>query len=205
MTHGTRHLRFDCTACGHCCHDFRVPVTDADVRRLATAVAASETLDGILEWLAPQQVDMTGEPETFVILPEGRRLLVLRHHDGACALLRGKLCSVHPARPRSCQLYPWDVTLGRRGGVRRLQLLHEYPPCEATFDGYVAPQRLAEQKRWERSEIADYVRLVTAWNRAQERRRRLRKPLLTAHEYVARLREPRRAITAATTTKSSTV
>lgn len=145
---------------------------------------------------------MTGEPETFVVLPEGRRLLVLRHRDGACLLLHDRLCSVHSARPRSCQLYPWDVTLGRRGGVRRLQLLAEHAPCEATFDGRVSAQALAELKRWERSEITAYVRLVSAWNRVQARRKRLGKPLHGGEEYVARLLTADR-LTAIETTKTS--
>jgi Fe-S-cluster containining protein len=204
MTHGTRYLRFNCTACGQCCRDFRVPLTDSDVRRLVTALV-SETVTSWIEWLSPQQVDMTGEPETFVVLPEGRRLLALRHRDGACILLNEQLCSVHPARPRSCQLYPWDIDLGRRGGVKRLQLLHDHPPCEATFDGYVAPQWLAEQKRWERAEVTEYVRVVTAWNRAAERRRRLGKPLHGADVYLARLLTSTRGIKAATMTTPSAV
>lgn len=202
MTHGTRLLRFNCTACGQCCRDYRVPVTAADVRRLATALPDGETVANYLEWLSPLQVDMTGEPETFVHLPEGRRLLVLRHQDGACVLLRERHCSIHPARPRSCQLYPWDISLGRRGGVRRLVLLHEYSACEATLNGHVRPQQLAEQKRWERAEIADYVRVVSDWNRLQGRRQRLRKPLLSATDFLARVLGPT-PIKAALTTKTS--
>lgn len=148
----------------------------------------------VLDWLSPEEVDMIGEPETFVRLPVGRRLLVLRHRDGACALLREDSCSVYPSRPRSCQLYPWDITLGRRGGVKRLRLLVEYEPCEATYDGNVSPRVLAEQKRWERSEIAAYVRLVGAWNRLQARRERLGKPLLDAEAYLAKLVLPEAAL-----------
>lgn len=183
-----------------------MPVTDADVTRLTAALASSETITDWLEWLSPEQVDMTGEPETFVCLPEGRRLLVLRHQDGGCVLLDERLCKVHPARPRSCQLYPWDITLGRRGGVKRLALLHEYAPCEATFDGGVAPVVLAELKRWERAELAAYARLVSDWNRGQMRRKRLGKRLLGGDEFVQRLLVRRRAtVTAATTTSASSV
>ncbi len=187
MTHGTRQLRFNCTACGHCCRHFRVPVTDADVRRLTSDVSHGGLVEERLEWLSPQEVDMSGEPETFVELSVGRRLLVLRQVNAACVFLEGNTCSTYASRPRSCRLYPWDVDLGRRGGVRRLRLLHEYSACEATYDGFVQPQQLAEQKRIERRELAAYVRLVALWNRRQQRRMRLGKALLSAEHFLESL------------------
>lgn len=187
MTHGARNFRFNCTACGHCCRHFRVPVTDADVRRLIEHVSHGFRLAEHLEWISPDQVDMSGEPETFVDLPDGRRLLVLRHVDDACVFLRDHRCSAYAARPRSCRLYPWDVGLGRRGGVRRLRLLHEFAPCEATYDGVVLPQQLAEQKRLERRELTSYVQRVQEWNRRQQRRRRLGKVLLAGEHFLAAL------------------
>lgn len=36
-------IRFQCTACGHCCHEYPVPLTEVDVKRLqAVDRAASE-------------------------------------------------------------------------------------------------------------------------------------------------------------------
>ena len=187
MAHGSKLLRFQCTACGHCCRHFRVPVTGADVRRLSTRWTRGASLEHALEWLSPVDVDMTGEPETFVELPAGRRLLVLRQVNDACVFLQGTECSVYESRPRSCRLYPWDVSLGRRGGVRRLRLLQELAPCEATFDGRTRPQYLAEQKRWERRELEEYVRQVSDFNRTQRRRKMLGKPLLSGKDFLAHL------------------
>src|SRR5262249_35444606 len=73
------------TGCGACCKTLRVAVTHHDVARLAHATGRPAT--ELVEWLAPDEVDMTGEPETFVELGAGRRLLVLAQRDGACALL----------------------------------------------------------------------------------------------------------------------
>lgn len=186
MTHGTKHLRFRCTECGECCRGFRVPVTDLDVRRLAAARPGSD-LNDWLDWLSPEAVDMSGEPETFVELPHGRHLLVLRQADGACRWLEQRRCAVYDARPRSCRLFPWDVSLGRRGGVRRLTLLPGSEICEGARDGRTRPELLAEHKRWERAELAAYVRRVTAWNRLQARRKRLGKPLLGAARFLESL------------------
>lgn len=186
MTHGTKHLHFHCTGCGNCCREFRVPVTDSDVRRLAAALPNAELAD-LFDWLAPHDVDMSGEPETFVELPTGRHLLVLRQVGGACAHLAEQRCTVYDARPRSCRLFPWDVNLGRRGGVRRLALLPGAQVCESTMDGNLRPEHLAEHKRWERAELTAYVRRVTAWNRLQARRKRLGKPLLGAARFLESL------------------
>lgn len=186
MAHGTRLFGFNCTACGHCCRHFRVPVTDADVRRLNAGIQPRPFAEW-LEWMTPSEVDMTGEPETFVELPVGRRLLVLRHVENGCVFLQDNRCTPYASRPRSCRLYPWDVQLGRRGGVRRLKLIHQFEPCEATFDGSVRPAHLAEQKRLERRELAAYVAKVTEWNRVQRRRQRLGKPLLTAVAFLAQI------------------
>lgn len=206
MTHGTKHLRFHCTSCGNCCREFRVPVTDSDVRRMAAAMPSIEPADW-LDWLGPRDVDMSGEPETFVELPSGRRLLVLRQIDGACSRLAEQRCSVYEARPRSCRLFPWDVSLGRRGGVRRLALLPGAQVCESTQDGNTRPEHLADQKRWERAELAAYVRRVAAWNRLQARRKRLGKPLLDAARFLASLLRGEHApnVTSATTASASDV
>jgi Fe-S-cluster containining protein len=198
MTHGSRLLRFHCTACGQCCRHFRVPVTGADVRRLRRGRQSEAPVDEWVEWLSPADVDMTGEPETFVELSAGRRLLVLRQVNDACTFLQGAACSVYESRPRSCRLYPWDVRLGRRGGVRRLQLLHAYPACEATYDGGTRPQYLAEQKRLERTELEEYVRRVSDFNRTQRRRKRLGKPLLSGSDFLTYLLNPARATNAGT-------
>ena len=56
-------LSFRCTGCGNCCRNLRVALTALDVKRLAAATGkATPTL---VEWLAPDTVDMSGEPGSF--------------------------------------------------------------------------------------------------------------------------------------------
>ncbi len=105
---------FRCDRCGICCRTHRVPVTDADVTRLREALSPELPPDRFLEWLAPDEVDMDGEPETFVECREGRRLLVLRHRHEAegstCVFFDDrKGCTVHPHRPTSCRTYPYEI------------------------------------------------------------------------------------------------
>jgi Fe-S-cluster containining protein len=170
MAHGLLRLRFSCSGCGHCCRGLRVPLTLADAAKLpADAVA----------WLDPDEVDMTGEPESFVLLPEGRRLLVLAQRDGACVFLAGDRCTVYESRPSACRLYPFDVTLGRKHGIRRLKLLSPNL-CVGDTRGFTDPQKLSQEYRVHRAELVAHVESVQAFNRQQAHRRRWGLPMLAA-------------------------
>ncbi len=183
MAHGLRHLRFHCTECGNCCRRFRVPLTGADLHRLIAD--ERRTPADVVVWMSPDEVDMTGEPETFVDLPEGRRLMVLRWTDGACAFLRDNRCAVHAQRPSSCRMYPFDVRLGRRGGIRRLELL-DLQDCEYTWEVPQKRERVAAWARRHRRELAAYVAVVGEFNRLQAHRRRLNKRLLDQSHFYRR-------------------
>jgi Fe-S-cluster containining protein len=177
-------LRFRCTGCGNCCRNLRVAVTALDVARLAAATGtAAPTL---VEWLAPDAVDMSGEPESFVELSEGRRLMVLAQSDGACALLdRDDSCSAYAARPRDCQTYPFDFEPPPRAGSsqRRLALL-PLDGCEYAEDGDNDAVALAALDRLRFEELERYQAHVARWNRLAWHRRRLHQSVGPATEFL---------------------
>ncbi|MET0795040.1 MAG: YkgJ family cysteine cluster protein [Polyangiaceae bacterium] len=190
MASGTQHLRFRCTECGNCCRDLRVPLTQADLRRLvdATGQAAAE----FVEWLPSEAVDLTGEPGSLVVLDHGehRVLMTLAHRDGACRSLGAdERCLVYAARPASCRLYPFAASFGRRGGLRRLRLLSG-THCEAARDGENDPHalRVADEQRW--AEHRSFLAQIQAWNRSQGHRSRLGYRLQNAREFLAFLGFP---------------
>jgi Fe-S-cluster containining protein len=173
---GLSRARFRCTGCGNCCRGLRVPVTDADLARLTAATG--EPAERLVAWLAPGEVDMTGEPSSFAVLDVGRRLMVLAHDGGACRLLEGDRCRAHAARPSACRLYPLEASFGRRGGVRRLRLLARGVDCRYELDGEPARDELARTHATARAELAAYQARIARWNRDQKRRQRLlRRPL----------------------------
>ena len=153
-----------CARCGDCCRSVRVPVTGADLSRLAAPDAAA--LLSYLEWLAPSDVDMTGEPETWVRLPEGRRLLVLRHGADGCCFLEANCCSVYRRRPAACQAYPYCLGSGLgQDLVQRMEGVscHSHPRVLSL-----------EALRAHATELHDYAERVQQWNRRQRRRLRFR-------------------------------
>jgi Fe-S-cluster containining protein len=152
-----------------------VAVTSRDVARLAAATGSAP--GALVTWLAPDAVDMTGEPESFVELSEGRRLMVLRQRDGACQLLGADdRCGAYAARPRDCRAFPFDFDEpepAHRPGPRRLTLL-PLDGCEYALDGHNDATRLDADDRARWSELRDYQSVVARWNRRARHRRRLR-------------------------------
>ena len=163
-------LSFRCTGCGNCCRALRVAVTASDVARLAAATARPP--GELVEWLSPSAVDMTGEPDSFVELSAGRRLMVLAQSHGACRLLgEDDRCTVYAARPLDCQAFPFDFERERSQAVR-LQLL-PLSGCDHAQDGQQdsAALEAVDAQRWR--ELTSYQLQVASWNRLVKHRRRL--------------------------------
>jgi Fe-S-cluster containining protein len=174
-----------------------VPLTHFDVARLVRATHREPQT--LVEWLSPAEIDMAGEPEAFVLLKEGRRLMTLPHRDGGCTWLDAQdLCSVYAARPSTCAAYPY--TLHERGSERVLTVLGD-SPCVLSREGEVnaatqniqgsenedlvstaGRRKAAEQVDWE---LNAFVELVATWNRRQRRRRFAGRPPLGSRDFVA--------------------
>lgn len=178
-------LTFRCTGCGNCCRSLRVAVTGLDIARLSAATGSPPSALGA--WLAPDAVDMTGEPESFVELAEGRRLLVLAQRDGACQLLSAdNRCGAYAARPRDCRTFPFDfepLSASHRD-VRRLVLM-PLKDCEYESDGNNDERALDADDRARWAELRDYQALVARWNRRAWHRRRLHQSVGEAAEFLA--------------------
>lgn len=178
-------LSFRCTSCGACCRSLRVALTSFDLARLVAATRQSPA--ELVAWLATDEVDMTGEPQSFVELREGRRLMVLAQTDGACRLLQAdNQCGAYAARPRDCRAFPFDIEDAETSGapVRRLRLL-PLNGCDFARDGQQdAPTLQAEDEaRWR--ELQQYQALLARWNRQMWHRRRLHRALGTAADFLA--------------------
>lgn len=194
-----------CDLSPNCCALVRVPVTHRDLGRLAKACTRS--FASFIEWLGPSQIDMEGEPETFVELDVGRRLMVLRHANGACHLLSEGRCSEYSARPSPCAAYPFAfVTVNdHRSGperpvveqaaiasapdnaVRRQLTVLLDAPCgshQPNLAGVARESAVDEAVACVEAELNEYVRIVESWNRQQRRRRFAGHRARTAQQYL---------------------
>lgn len=145
-------------------------MTHHDLRRLAAST--NHPAAHFVEWLAPDEIDMSGEPESFVDIDLGRRVMVLRHERGACQLLTPEgWCDAYHARPAPCAAYPYALSESTQSGEqpRHLFVLSD-APC-----GHSALERNDDVARAAvacvETELNEYVTLVSQWNRQQRRRR----------------------------------
>ncbi|HKO90484.1 MAG TPA: YkgJ family cysteine cluster protein [Polyangiaceae bacterium] len=180
---GAEHLGFRCNGCGDCCRTLRVTVTHHDLRRLSAAL--KQPAAALVEWLAPDAVDMTEEPGSFAELAGGRRLMVLAQAEGACRLLSAEQrCSAYAVRPWDCRLYPLALERDEQGRISRVSRLDR----DGCGDEQAAPAPLDQlgaddEQRW--AELSDYQAHLARWNQLARHRRRFRHPLGEANELLA--------------------
>lgn len=103
---------FQCRRCAACCRRLRgqLMVESLDAYRLANYLRTHgrpdiEMLDIINEYTEPDI--LPGNYPIFLMKVQGT--------DDACVFLKEGACSVYPARPRACRLYPFTVDIGVRG------------------------------------------------------------------------------------------
>lgn len=98
---------FECRGCGGCCRQVEVPLTDADLHRLAGGLGVT-----------PREFMKTHGEFTFGsgFLPMAKIRL---NPEGNCPFLAdGGLCSVHKHRPLACRLFPFARVLDSLNGER---------------------------------------------------------------------------------------
>ncbi len=179
---GAHLLGFRCTGCGNCCKDPLLPLTDADVRRIART-----TGDGaadIVRWVDRDGIDMDDEPEAFAMLRQGKRVMVLRHERGGCRYLGDdNRCTIYSSRPIGCRIYPFDPDFSAKGKLVRLKIV-KATECPYELDGHNDPDELKELDDRYQQAHWDYNDKVAEWNRTQTARRRAGKAAQTAREFL---------------------
>jgi len=172
LTQTSSYFKLRCSACPSCCRTVRVPLTDADLGRLV--VTTQLHAEKVIDWLAPTDIDMSGEPESFVETNVGRRIVMLRHENDACMFLSdGGYCNVYASRPAACASYP--LALVNRNGSPVLEPLPDAPCVLAQRDFQsvgICDSALGAAQRVE-AELSNYWVKISAWNLRQRRRKLL--------------------------------
>lgn len=111
---------YECRACKRCCRGKHIPVNPYEVARLAEHLGTTTTA------VLARDTEVGGA-------------ILRRREDDTCIYLGEHGCTVHPARPLACRLYP----LGRQrtpDGHERFAELEPHPQTEGVYgrDGRVS-------------------------------------------------------------------
>jgi Fe-S-cluster containining protein len=131
-------------------------MTDSDLRRIVdyTGISAKD----VVKWIGREGIDLPGEPESFVMLRGGRRVMVLRHQQGHCRFLGAdNRCTIYEARPLGCRIFPFDPDFNRKGKLIRLRLI-QATDCLYEKDGSNNVSQLRSLHRKTEAELEEYRR-----------------------------------------------
>ena len=119
-------LRFQCTACGHCCTGVPgyVWVTEEEIERMARFKGLS-----------------VARFSREYVRRVGKRFSLVERKNGDCVLLKDGKCSVYPVKPVPCSTFPfWDGPLASKEAWKETAVR-----CEGIGQGALYP--LAEIER----------------------------------------------------------
>ena len=182
MVPGEKFLKFRCTGCGNCCKEPLLPLTDADLKRIVrhTGEASHE----LVRWVDKNGIDMDDEPEAFVVLRQGKRVMVLRHEGGGCRYLgTDDRCTIYNHRPLGCRIFPFDPTFAEdTGKLRRLKLI-QATDCLYELDGDNDVDKMRTLHGKHLSATSSYQAKVARWNARQAERKNRGKSTQTAADF----------------------
>ena len=174
-------LGFRCTGCGNCCKEPLLPLTASDVKRIAKRTG-DKPVD-FIRWVDRQGIDMDDEPEGFVQLRQGKRVMVLRHYKGGCYYLGAdNRCTIYTSRPLGCRIFPFDPTFHKDGKIRHLKLI-EAADCKYELDGKNDVDEIRELDRRTEEANDHWHDQIADWNREQQKRKRSGRAAGTAREF----------------------
>ena len=183
MATGEKFFKFRCTGCGNCCKDPLLPLTDQDVLRITQRTG--EDPRDFVRWEDRHGIDMDDEPEAFVRLRQGKRVMVMRQGRGGCHYLGSdNRCRIYSSRPLGCRVFPFDPSYTKQGNLRRLKLI-DATDCQYELDGQNDPDAIQQlHQRHERATDA-YHRKIATWNQEQARRVHQGRAAQTAPEFLS--------------------
>ena len=147
-----------------------LPLTDADVARIIART--HERASDIVRFVSRHQIDMDDDPDAFVRLRQGKRVMVLGHSRGGCRYLDpDNRCKIYGFRPLGCRVFPFDSSFSKTGALRRLRLI-QATDCRYELDGKNYIANIRELKQRHDAATGDYYTRIADWNRRQVARRR---------------------------------
>lgn len=127
---------FVCLKCCACCYNRHIELNDFEMFHVAQylKLTLSELLENFLH----------REPKPWIKIK----------NDGSCIFLNPSGCSIYPARPLVCRIYPLGLLFGPQG-EERWGLMPLHPDClglitnDGTVESYLISQAASPYLRYE--------------------------------------------------------
>jgi Fe-S-cluster containining protein len=128
---------------------------------------------------------MDDEPEAFVRLRQGKRVMIMRQGASGCHYLgKDDRCTIYGSRPLGCRIFPFDPSYRKDGQLHRLKLI-QATDCQYELDGKNDAGAVQELHTRHESATARYHTRITQWNQEQTRRVRQGKSVQTARDFLS--------------------
>ena len=158
-------VKFRCHSCNHCCNDLVALPTPWDVRRIAS-MTGEDPFD-FIEFLEPDEVDEVEADDPTWLDVNGKKYMMalVRDEKRGCYFLNKKtrMCTIYPARPLLCRLYPFKVIEDKEGNYKGFKL-HKNVGCPKHTDGVVDTKPLYDLYIQDDLNQEDYHELVKIFN-----------------------------------------
>jgi Fe-S-cluster containining protein len=111
-------INFECTACGKCCHDLRVPLTIAEAIAWLERGGQMELICEAIPWaIEPEPGNAQAQykrarssPAMSGSLPVRISIVLAAAFGGACPNLDADMrCRIYEERPLVCRIYPAEI------------------------------------------------------------------------------------------------
>jgi Fe-S-cluster containining protein len=142
-----------------------------------------------VKWVDRKGIEMDDEPEGFVSLRQGKRVMVLKHERGGCRYLgEDNRCTIYTARPLGCRIFPFDPTFRKDGKLLHLKLI-QATDCKYELDGKndVKAMRKLHERYEQAAEV--WEDKIAVWNKQQTARKRKGQAAGTAKTFLKFLEE----------------
>jgi Fe-S-cluster containining protein len=158
-----------------------LPLTASDVRRIVQRTGDKPT--EFIRWVDRHGIEMDDEPEGFVELRQGKRVMVLRHTRGGCHYLgKDNRCTIYTSRPLGCRIFPFDPTFGKDGKLRHLKLI-QAADCKYELDGKNDVREMRKLDGQVEEAHDDWHASIADWNSEQKKRKRGGKAAGTVRQF----------------------
>jgi Fe-S-cluster containining protein len=160
-----------------------LPLTDQDILRIKQRTGDDPRT--YVRWIDRDGIDMDDEPEAFVKLRQGKRVMVMRQGKGGCHYLGSDdRCTIYGSRPLGCRIFPFDPSYTRQGKLRRLKLI-QATDCQYELDGANNPEAVQDLHTRHEAATQRYQERIAEWNKQQARRIRQGGTAQSAAEFLS--------------------